>query len=331
MTTSCEHTPGGACCNRADLACPTHFTQLVAAFMEGVSTGGDRQATAAAAKDLSRHAWIVPAMWTWCAIIQAYARQPGESRDDLLARINTDTQPLTPQDRAERGGWVFRLGVITRAAVCGDGAMIEDTMATILSDPYMTPARTMSMVASLAHATHHVVTGDPRITAQTVATYAILGSQTLTATGFSMLHPMADLAEAFRLGQVERPEVTARFADLDAPRLLSGVAIAGRALGQLVDPHDPVLVGTTGIGATAAANITGVMEWRDAALDGDRLPQELVAARAMRVAVAFATGRRQQVVELLRSSDDDFRYALDVIIGCCTIIAMMVASSDVTA
>lgn len=330
--TTCDHIPGGECCNRADLACPQHFTQLLASFTEAVATRDDRAGKIAL--DLAGHRWVIPAVMTWCAVIQGYAMQPGESRDTVLARIAAKTEALTqalsPQDREEHGPWMFRLGVIVRAAVCGDGDMIEATMATVADDPYMTPERTMSLVASVARAAHDVVASDPRVSAQTMATYAILGSQTLTATGFSMLHPMANLAEAFRLGRMDRTEMATLFADLETSQLLSAVAIAGRALGQLVDPDNVVLIATTGIGATAEANVTGVMEWRDETCDYRRSRQELVAARAMRIACAFATGKRQRVINLLRSSDDDVRYASDVIAGCCSILAMMVAS-DVTA
>lgn len=330
MTTTCEHTSGGDCCNRDDMACPSHFTQLVASFMSAVC--GDDQSTArSAAADLSRHGWITPAVMTWCGLIHGYAQRPGQSREDVMARITTNADHLSPADRAEREGWVFRLGVIVRAAVAGDGDMIDAAIATVATDPYMTPRRTVSLVASLAAATHTLVDSDPRISAQTVATYAILGSQTGTASGFSMLHPMADLMEAVRLDQPDRSEVAARFTGITPVRMLTGVTIAARALGQLIDPKDVMLLCTTGIGETAAANVTGIVQWRDPTLDGSLNPKALAAVRAMRVAHAFGTGRRQEVINLLKSTGDHPAYARDVIVGCCTILATMVASSDVAA
>lgn len=330
MTTTCEHTPGGDCCNRDDLACPSHFTQLVASFMDAVAR--DDQPTArSAAADLNLHGWTTPAVMTWCGLIHGYAQIPGQSREDVMARITTNTDDLSPADRAEREGWIFRLGVLARAAVAGDGDMIDATIATVAADPYMTPRRTLSLVASLANATYTLVEADPRITAQTVATYAILGSQTRTAAGFSMLHPMADLMEAIRLDQTDRPEVAARFTGIGPVRMLTGVTIAARALGQLIDPEDVMLVSTTGIGETAAANVTGIVQWRDPTLDGSLNPEALAAARAMRVAHAFGTGRRQEVINLLKSSDDHPAYARDVIVGCCTILALMVAAQNATA
>jgi hypothetical protein len=327
--TPCTHVPGGDCCNLGVYACPDHFTQTLSRLMLGCATN-DRPEVGRAAADLYGHGWLTAAILTMCSLIQVYGPEPGESADEAIARVDTNTDRLPDQARAEHSRWIFLLGVLMRSALAGDGDTIMDTLRAVADDPQMTPKRTMSLITSLARQAHHAVYETAGVTPQTLATFGCLGSQTLSAEGFGVLGQLVELTDAFRTDGLDRPELAARFIALSPEQMVAAVGVCGRALGQLIDPDGPMLVSTTGMGPNAGLQALGVVEWRDESLDATSTPEDVAPARAMRVAVAFARGERDHVVTMLSGDNGGGpRVAMDVVLGSCVILSQMVAANPI--
>jgi hypothetical protein len=329
--TPCTHTPGEDCCNLGRLPCPQHFTQLVTALMTA-AVEHDNLTVGVMARDLAEHRWTTGAAMTMCALIEWFGRAEDETVEQAMARVTTDTSGLPPDERADKHPWVFRLGLLVRAALAGDGTQIAAVLSGLSGeghDPAMTPVRTLSLFASLAVAAQEAA-GSPRRDhdrdAATVATFTVLGSQTANADGYRMLVPLARMVESFRRGT---SPVAAAKRIIGASRIetVAAIGVVGRAMGQLVDPDGPMMFSTDGVGGPPAGhNVLGIVDWPDTSLDGTRPKPELCLARAMRAAVLFARDDADGVMTVVNAADDPPAYARDLIMGMCSLLGNMIAA-----
>lgn len=331
ITFPCNHVPGGECCNLDRVACPQHFTQLLAQLLTAAHANQDDPVRGAAA-DLSHHRWTTPAIMTMCALIEHYGRAPGETVEQAMARVTTDTSGLPPALRADKEPWVFRLGVLARSALAGDGDQIAAVISGLSGegkDPRMTPPRTLSLFASLAAAAHQQTQAprrDKRRDAASVATFMILGSQALNAHAYRMVVPLAGLTESFRRA-TSPTQSGRRVIEASKTDLLAAVGVVGRAMGQMVDPDGPMLFLSDGVGGPSAGHqVTGMLNWGDTTLDPGREYSELCMARAMRAAIMFANDDVDAVLATIGEVDDQVGYARDLVMGSSALLANMIAA-----
>lgn len=331
ITLPCDHLPGGECCNLGRTPCPQHFTQLMAQLMTAAHANQD-DLVRVAATDLSDHRWTTQAVMTMCALIEHYGRRDGETVEQAMARVTTDTSGLPPAVRADKEPWVFRLGVLARSALAGDGDQITAVITGISGkgkDPQMTPSRTLSLFASLAAAAQQQTQHphrDKRRDVASVATFMVLGSQAYNAHAYRMLVPVAGLVESFRR-QTSPKESGRRIIEAPQTDLLAAVGVVGRAMGQMVDPDGPMLFTTDGVGGPSAGHqVTGLLNWGDTTLDPGRERSELCMARAMRTAVMFASDDLDAVMAAINEVDDSVGYARDLVMGASALLANMIAA-----
>jgi hypothetical protein len=331
-TIPCDHPSAEECHNTTRYPCPAHFGELLSQLMAATVTGDDDAANDALL-DLGAHRWVSPTVYTSCAFIQEYAVLPGQDLEQAMAGMQPTLDRkraagMTPDQRAAHEAWLFRLGVIARAAVAGDGAMIHDTMLSGVET--MGPDAWGSLVASLARAAHDAVHRNRRcIDARTVALFQVLGSQCFNADAFATLSTLVHMADAARTATpVDTARVHQRVLDAPPLQVLQAIGMCGRAIGQLITPDGPVILSTTGSsGAALQANVTGMITWDDASLDASAPGEERCTARAMRVAVAFANGRGPQFLrKVLVDGPDGTGYARDVVLGSAGLLGLMVES-----
>lgn len=317
---TCTHTAGGDCCNRPEMPCPDHFTTLLSALMV-TAAADDRHGVTDAVADLDGHRWITPAVMTLCGYLQAFGPLPGETVEQAMVRVNTDVEQVPADQRAEVQPWLFRLGVLIRSALAGDGLTISDTLLGLQHDPEMTPLRLFALITSLARCAYLVLDTTEGLQPQTVATYACLGSQTFNPFAYSLLVPMAGLTDALRT-DVERPDLATRIARAPQDEVISAVSVIGRVLGQLISPDGPMLFGRTG----PAGEVTGILEWENTGLDHTLTRQELAGARAMRVGVSYARGEPDTVTAMFVAAGSQSRLqAVETVIGACSLLANMMS------
>jgi hypothetical protein len=333
--TPCTHTPGEDCCNLERLPCPLHFTQLVTSLMTAAAEH-DNLTVGTVARDLAEHRWTTAAAMTMCALLEWFSRDQDETVEQAMARVTTDTSGLPPDERADKQPWVFRLGLLVRAALAGDGTQIAAVLSGLSGeghDPAMTPIRTLSLFASLAVAAHDATQSprrDPDRDVATVATFMILGSQTVNADAYRMLVPLVGLTDSFR--RETSPELAARrIIEASRTETVAAIGVVGRAVGQMTDRDGPLLFSTSGVGGPAAGHdVTGVVDWPDTRLDDTRPKPELCLARGMRAAVLFARDDSDGVMAVINGADNPAAYARDLIMGACALLGNIVAARYAT-
>ena len=330
-TPTCTHAVPADCHNVDLFVCPEHFSNAMADMM-CASVVNDQSTFVQIVMHLVEHAWLTPAISTLCGFIEMYGPDPGESQEDAAARVRIDTgvyghDGIPDEDQAQHGVWLFRAGLLTRSAIFGDGQTIFDTIASIAPDPNMDARSTLSILATLSQAAHHSIDIRDQVTQQTVALGMMIGGQTYNPYAYNLLAPVVDLTESIRTHRPWDDRLQARFMEARQMELISMVGTCGRAVGQLITADGPEVILSTNR-ADPAAGMTGLLDWRDETVDPGRDPQHLAICRAVRVAAAFARNDGDRVVTMSEQGDpvERRRWAMDVIGGAASMLAMMVNS-----
>lgn len=329
----CTHQQDALTChNRPELPCPQHFSAAVGDVMAAVAHHDNETATVALLHLLG-HRWLGSAVMTWCTLINRFVGEPGETPEQTVQRMQTQSVEAMPPDMQEWAApWMFRLQLMIRSACLGDGPMIIDAFQSAMHDDAMDPGAVLSIVASLALTAHDAIANRDEVTAGTIAAYCTAGSQASTADAFTALRMVGPIIEGFRdnTAHDDTPAMKPRMeavSDCTQDVLLTAVALVSRSLGQFLDPAGITLFTTDGHGDTAGAGVTGmIIGWDDPSLDHARTTGELVHVRAVRAAMSYGRGTPQDLAEVLESGGYD--YALDTILGCCSIIGMMLAETE---
>lgn len=321
----CDHIsgPSSPCCNVDCYPCPQHFSVLIGEVMSHLVHNDQRQVTLTMSH-IIRHDWLVPAVLTWSALIHRYAPLPGQTREAMadLAPDVAIPDGVGADEMDDQRPWMFRLEVIVRAAIMGDADMIVDTLMSVRGDAAMGPKALLSLLASIGLAAHDATDRHP-VDGGTMALIHVLGSQTMNAAGFALLDTLVTIADSARGGDTDLPRaVVDRMHAATPDELLSGVGIAGRALGQIIDPEGhtgtgPLIVSTGGGGM-------GVIDWRDRSLDAGRDRNDMSPVWALRTAYAFARFDLEQVKSMCLDAEDSALFCVDTIVGACTMIGLEV-------
>lgn len=313
---TCTHALDSSDChNRDEFPCPSHFTVLCASMMQGAANVNHDQIDPAM-RDLARHNWLTPAVYTWAAIFQYHMLLHREDPETVLRHQLKQFRLALDSGEKDTAPWVNRFTMICRAAVMGDGEMISDVLLSMQGDAGMTPTAYRSLLVSLARAAHDAVHLHASSSPQTVALLLTLGSQVYSPGAFGLVLPVVRIVESMSRG--EEDHASARMAGGASPRdMAEAVVSAVRALGQCVHPDSPtvLIVGSAADGASG--DVSGVLDWSNEQADEHTGEEALMYARAMRAAMAFATRDDDKLVAMASHSQD---VVIDMLVGSVALL-----------
>lgn len=232
------------CHRSALLPCPRYFTHLcqpaLVAALPGY--GSNTPAFLSAVRDLNDEGYIIPAYFTWMALMGRYAVNEGTDRDEAMRRASGIKVP--PGAPAYLHQVSKLVNFSTRAAILGDGETVAasfEVARKLDAEPLMT------VLLSAAASAHFNVEYNDACTTHHLYAFHLLGSQVFSGAALVALPYLVDMVVAAQHEDMKTTLKTfSALAELPGVQeLIAAVNILGRVLGQMIAP-DVTVISTNG-------------------------------------------------------------------------------------
>lgn len=313
-------------CKHATVECADHLRDISLLALREVDEQTFTRHLAHA--DRHRYGHTIVAIW----VLMYYGHVMGKTPPDERRRYLDGSKWAALNTAFGDQPWVNLLRMLSFGMTHQDAENTVATLNAVLDHPdHALRFRVIrSLAASVATGLDHALT-DGTVTMAELMLYHLYGMHTNhEPVRFAAVPLLVDMTAAIARGDHEvGGRCAGELTTWDAGRAVPALRLGISALAHTMDPSGVTVVMASGSTVTEHGpdNVTGILDWRDEALDPGRSEIELTSCRIIRMATAQARKDWQAVADvLLKVPEDDLQsFVLHGLITITTMLATALA------